>query len=168
MTESNNPPPSGSGDSYDTAPPSAPPPPPDTAMLNPTPAPTAEAPASGPLGYISTPPAYEGAPPTKDESNMSMLMFILAIFTGFLGPLILWLVKKNESKFIDAQGKEILNYTITMIMVLLINIPLWFIIIGILIHFAVLIASLVFFIMGAVKASKGQFYRFPVALRLLK
>ena len=132
--------------------------------------PTAPADAP-PLGY-ATPAAvagYDGPPPTKDESNMGLLMFILAIVTaGFLGPLIVWLMKKNESRYIDAQGKEILNYVITVIIVLLLNIPLWFILIGILIHFAVLVASLVFFIIGAVRASKGEFYRFPLAIRLLK
>jgi uncharacterized Tic20 family protein len=111
---------------------------------------------------------YDGSPLTKDEKNMGLLMFLLSIFTGFLGPLILWLVKKNESKYLDAQGKEILNYIITLIIALLVNIPLWFVLIGILIHFGLIIASLVFFIIGAVRASQGTFYKFPFAWRLLK
>ncbi len=124
---------------------------------------------NAPINYATpVPGGYDGPAPTKDESNMGLLMFILAIFTGFLGPLILWLVKKNESRYLDAQGKEVLNYIITIFLALLVNIPLWFILIGILIHFAIIIASIVFFIMGAIKASKGEFYRFPWALRLLK
>jgi uncharacterized protein len=120
------------------------------------------------MSYATSVVGYDGPPPTKDESNMGLLMFILAIFTGFLGPLILWLVKKNESKYIDAQGKEILNFQITLIIALLVNIPLWFIVIGIIIHFALIIANVVLMILGAIKASKGSFYRFPFALRLLK
>ena len=140
MTESNVPPPPGSA------------PPPETPAL----------------GYATPVVGYDGPPLTKDEQNMGLLMVILAIFTGFLGPLILWLMKKNESRYIDSQGKEILNYMITIIIALLVNIPLWFILIGIVIHFAIVIASVVFFIIGAVRASKGTFYRFPFALRLLK
>jgi uncharacterized Tic20 family protein len=129
------------------------------------PPPPPETPA---LSYATPVAGYDGPPPTKDEQNMGLLMFILAIFTGFLGPLILWLMKKTESRYIDAQGKEILNYIITLIIALLVNIPLWFVLIGIVIHFAIIIASVVFFIIGAVRASKGMFYRFPLALRLLK
>jgi uncharacterized Tic20 family protein len=108
------------------------------------------------------------APASKDDQNMGLLMFILGIFTGFLGPLILWLVKKTDSRYLDAQGKEVLNFQITTILAMLVNIPLWFIIIGVFIHFALIITYLVLMIIGAVTASKGNFYRFPFALRLLK
>ena len=102
MTESNNPPPSGSGDSYDTAPPSAPAPPPNTAMLNPTPPPTATEtmPSSG------YPGPYVGPEPDKDSKTMGMLAHLLTIFTGFIGPLVIWLMKKDTSPFVDDQGKE--------------------------------------------------------------
>jgi uncharacterized Tic20 family protein len=128
---------------------------------------TTPSPSPAPVDYASA-PGGDLPQPTKDESNMGVLMFILAIFTGFLGPLIVWLIKKNESRYIDAQGKEILNYIITVILAMLINIPLWFILIGILIHFGLIVASLVFFIIGAVRSSQGTFYRFPFAWRLLK
>jgi uncharacterized Tic20 family protein len=130
--------------------------------------PPATAPTPPAISYETPPVGYDGPPATKDEANMGMLMFILGIFTGFLGPLIIWLVKKNDSRFLDAQGKEILNYQITVIIALIVNIPLWFIVIGILIHFGIIIATIVFMILGAMAASKGNFYKFPFALRLLK
>jgi uncharacterized Tic20 family protein len=120
------------------------------------------------IGYASPVVGYDGPPPTKDETNMGMLIFILGIVTGFVGPLILWLLKKAESRYIDAQGKEVLNFQITTILALIVNIPLFFIFIGILTHFAIVITYLVLMIIGAVQASKGGFYRFPFALRLLK
>lgn len=119
-------------------------------------------------GGLTKAPTYLGPPPTKDETNMSLIMFILGIFTHFVGPLILWLIKKTESKFLDAQGKEVLNFQITVIIAMICNIPLFFVFIGFITHFAIVITYLVLMIIGAIAASKGNFYRFPFALRLLK
>ena len=58
--------------------------------------------------------AYTGAPPTKDEQNLAVLCYILGIFTWLIGPLIIWLVKKDSSKFVDDQGKKVINWGITI------------------------------------------------------
>jgi uncharacterized Tic20 family protein len=99
---------------------------------------------------------------------MGLLMFILGIFTGFLGPLILWLIKKDQSQYINAQGKEVLNWQITVFIAFVCCYVLAFVIIGIFLIPIVAICNLVFMIIGAVTASKGQYYRFPIALRFLK
>jgi uncharacterized Tic20 family protein len=99
---------------------------------------------------------------------MTMLMFILAIVTAFIGPLIIWLMKKDQSKFIDDQGKEILNYQITFWIAYIACMVLYFLIVPVFIAFALAIASLVFHILGAIKSSKGIAYRYPFAIRLLK
>ena len=92
----------------------------------------------------------------------------------FIGPLVIWLVKKDTMPFVDDQGKEALNFNITMAIIclvlvilsivtlgigLIIAIPLW-IIIG--------IAWLVFTIIAAIKANEGAAYRYPFTLRLVK
>lgn len=129
-------------------------------------------PSTGPM----TAPDYASpgtdlvAPASKDDQNMGMLIFILGIFTHFLGPLILWLLKKDQSRYIDAQGKEVLNFQITvfliaMALILVAIVTLGF---GALLYPVLGITYLVFMIIGAVTASKGNFYRFPFALRLLK
>jgi uncharacterized protein len=122
-----------------------------------------------PVDYATAPAGgYQGPPPTKDETNMAMLIYILGIFTGFIGPLILWLVKKNESAFINDQGKEVLNFQITAFLAYVVCIILMFVIIGIFLIPVVMICYLVFLILGALKVNKGIAYRFPFALRLLK
>src|SRR4051794_22840279 len=63
-------------------------------------------------GLQGAPAIYAGPPPTKDAVTMGMLCHLLGIFTGFLGPLIIWLLKKDEHPFIDDQGKEALNFQI--------------------------------------------------------
>ena len=52
---------------------------------------------------------------SKDARNMALLCHLLAIFTGFLGPLILWLLKKDDDSFIDEHGKEALNFQIALL-----------------------------------------------------
>ena len=50
----------------------------------------------------------------SDERTMGMLAHILGGVTNFLGPLIIWLIKKDESPFVNDQGKEALNFQITI------------------------------------------------------
>ena len=122
-----------------------------------------------PMSYsVGTAGGYSGPPATADEKNMAMLIYLLGIFTGFIGPLILWLIKKEQSPFINDQGKEVLNFQITTILAMIISIILIFVVIGIFLYFGVIIAYLVLMIMGLLKAKEGIPYRFPFALRLLK
>ncbi len=126
-------------------------------------------PAGSPLDYMKpTGKGYAGPAPTKEESNMGMLIFILSLVTGFIGPLIIWLLKKDQSQYLNDQGKESLNWIITVILVMIISIPLMFILIGFITYFGILIAHLVLTIIAAIKANKGIAYRYPFALRLLK
>ena len=112
--------------------------------------------------------AYQGPPPTKDDMTMGMLCHLLAILTGFVGPLVIWLVKKDTSPFVDDQGKEALNFQITMFIGYIVGIATACLFIGMFIIFAVWIASLVFCILGSMQASKGVAYRYPFAMRLIK
>lgn len=118
--------------------------------------------------YTTAPGAFAGAAPTADEKNMAMLIYLLGIFTHFIGPLVIWLVKKDQSQFIDDQGKEVLNFQITAFVASFIAGLSVFILIGILLVPAVMIAYLVLMVMGLLKAKEGIAYRFPFAVRLLK
>jgi uncharacterized Tic20 family protein len=120
--------------------------------------------APQPLNY--QPPG--GVEENKDARNMAMLIYILAIFTGFVGPLIIWLLKKNEQPFVDDQGKEVLNWSITVFLAFICCAILMVVLIGVFLMPIVAIANLVFLIMGALKAKDGIRYRFPFALRLIK
>ena len=103
----------------------------------------------------------------KDKS-LAMLCHLLGIFTSFLGALIIWLMKKAESPTIDANGKEALNFQITVAIAYVASGFLAVIGIGILLAFAIGIANLIFCIMASVKVSSGAEYNYPVCIRLIK
>ena len=121
-----------------------------------------------------TPIGYEGAVETnKDARLWGMLAHIsglIASFTGLplLGPLIVWLIKKNEFPFVDDQGKEALNFQITMTIAILIAVPTMCIGIGFALVPLIALVGIIFSIIGAVKANEGIRYRYPFALRLVK
>ncbi len=101
---------------------------------------------------------------------MAMLIHLLGILTGFLGPLILWLVKKDESRFVDHHGKEAVNFMLT---VFIISIPLLVIAIvtfgiGFLLYFPVMLVFFIFDILACIEANKGLWHRIPFNIRLIR
>jgi uncharacterized protein len=110
----------------------------------------------------------DSATPSQDDRTMALLIHILGIFTWFIGPLVVWLIKKDQSAFVDQHGKEQINLQITLTIGYLIGAVLLLVFIGILVIWAVSIAGLVFCILAAIAASQGKEYRFPVNLRLVK
>lgn len=115
------------------------------------------------------PPALPAEPvPTQDEKNLALIMHVLSL-VGFslLGPLIVWLVKKDESAFLDRQGRELLNFQLSMLIYALVCVPLCFVLIGFPLLMLVGLASLVLTIIGLVKATEGKIYRFPLTIKML-
>ena len=92
----------------------------------------------------------------------------------FIGPLVIWLVKKDTMPFVDSQGKEALNFNITIaiIMVALTVFSVVTLGIGLLIAVPVMIivgiGALVLIIIASMKAKEGIAYRYPMTLRLVK
>ena len=87
---------------------------------------------------------------------------------GFvLGPLVVWLMKKDEYPFVEEQGKEAINFQITMIIAALVSGILTFIVIGIFLLIAVGVVMIAFPIVAAVKASKGEHYKYPFTIRFI-
>lgn len=84
-------------------------------------------------------------------------------FIGIIAPLVLWLIKREKSPYLDAVGKEVINFQINVGVASLIGLLLC-VIPGIM----VAVAGLVMVIIAAVKTQGGQFYRFPWIIRLLK
>lgn len=114
------------------------------------------------------------AVPSKDERTWGMLCHLSALsgfvipFATIIAPLVIWLVKKDEMPFVDDQGKESLNFQITLTILGIVCIPLVFLIIGIPLLIALAVLGVVFCIIGAVKANDGVAYRYPFAFRLIK
>jgi uncharacterized Tic20 family protein len=116
------------------------------------------------------PPGYTGGAPSKDDRTMAMLAHLLAIFTGFLGPLIIWLVKKDQSAFVNDQGKEALNFQLTVLIAWIAGGILTCVTLGIGMVFLpiIWIGNLVLCILATIAANKGEAYRYPFAIRLIK
>lgn len=106
--------------------------------------------------------------PSKDECNIAMLAHLLGIFTSFVGALIIWLVKKDDSAFVAQEAAEALNFQITIAIGWILAIMLKVILIGFLLIPVLLLVNLVFCVLAAVAASKGSGYRYPVCLRLVR
>jgi uncharacterized Tic20 family protein len=95
-------------------------------------------------------------------------MHVLSL-VGFslVGPLVVWLVKKDESAFINVQGRELLNFQLSVLIYAIICIPLCFVLVGFPLLVALACASLILTIIGLVKATEGKIYRFPLTIRML-
>ena len=109
-----------------------------------------------------------GAEQDKDACNISMLAHLLGIFTGFLGALVVWLVKKDSSAYIAQESAEALNFQLTVMIGYVICSVLTFVLIGMLLFPLLYLVNIVFCIIGAIAASKGTGYRYPFTLRLIK
>jgi len=107
-------------------------------------------------------------PETPDAKTMAMLCHLLAIFTGFIGPLIIWLIKKEESPFVNQQGKEALNFELTLMIGVVAGVATICIAIGGIILMAVSVVNIVFGILSTIKVNGGQPYRYPVCIRFIK
>ncbi|HTN07860.1 DUF4870 domain-containing protein [Agriterribacter sp.] len=103
--------------------------------------------------------------PTSDEKTLAILSHVLTIVVWLFAPLIIYLIKKDESKFVAAHAKESLNFQIT---VTLVCIVLFITIIGIFLLWIVGIIALILVIVATIKANDGKLYRYPFTLRLIK
>ena len=101
-------------------------------------------------------------------AHLASLVGIVIPLGTILGPLVVWLVKKDTMPFVDDQGKEAVNFNITVLIAVIVSGLLTLVLIGFVLLFAVGIAWLVLTIMAAIKANEGVAYRYPFALRLIK
>lgn len=105
--------------------------------------------------------------PSQDDRNFAMLAHLLGIFTSFLGALIIWLIKKDQSPFVEQEAREALNFQITLLIAHAVAVVLMIVLIGFALSAAVWVVNIIFSIMAAIAASKGQAYRYPFAIRLV-
>lgn len=110
---------------------------------------------------------YAGPPPSADDKSMGMLAHLLGVL-GFIGPLIIWLIKKDQSPFVNDQGKEALNFHLTLLIGIIIGVATSCIGVGLVITPLVWILGVIFSILGAMKAKDGIAYRYPFAIRFIK
>jgi len=141
--------------------------------IEPQPAPEVTPPVGPPETEPQAPQAGELQ---EGETTWAMLCHLLPLanyiiwipFGIVIAPLIIWLIKKDDMPFVDDQGKESLNFQITMMIGIIVSVPLLFVFIGWLLLPAVIVIDIVFSIIGAVAASKGERYRYPITIRFIR
>lgn len=128
-----------------------------------------------------TPPSIESTeadPPAKksfgsSENDWAMLTHLsgLACVIGipsFIGPLVLWLIKKDEMPIVDRAGKEALNFHLTMLIALILSAVLTMVIVGFVTLIAASLLMIIFPIIAAMEANKGNDYTYPLSFRFIK
>jgi len=141
--------------------------------------------APDPVSVPPPPPPPSAGGPPQEERQWAMFAHLSALAGGlltsaiggwgfFLGPLVIWLVKKDTMPFVADQAKEALNFNITVsgVFLALLVLSLLTLGIGFLITLPIMlivgIAALVLIIMAAIKANDGIAYRYPFTIRLIK
>ncbi|MDQ1393737.1 MAG: uncharacterized protein QOF30_2714 [Acidimicrobiaceae bacterium] len=120
-----------------------------------------------PPGY-GAPGGYNAGPPTSDDRTWALLSHLSYFVLSIIGPIIIMVTKGKESAFVRDQAVEALNFHITLAIASVISFILIFVIVGIFLLAAVIIAGAVLAIMGAIAAYNGTAYRYPLTLRLVK
>jgi uncharacterized Tic20 family protein len=111
---------------------------------------------------------------TPDEKNWGMYCHLAAFaglvipFGNVVGPLIIWMIKKDEYPHVDVEGKESLNFQITVSIAAMVAGALSVVLIGIPLLIAIVIFALVFMIKAIMETNEGRSYRYPYNLRLIK
>lgn len=101
-------------------------------------------------------------------SHLAALAGYFAPFGNLVGPLIVWLIKKEEMPFLDDQGKESLNFQITMTLAMVLSGLLVLVVVGLFLLPVVALLNLVLILVAAVKANDGIPYRYPLCIRFIR
>ena len=125
---------------------------------------------------LPTPPVGVTAPAVSSNvrtwnilCHASALLGVFLHFPGhLLGPLIVWLAKRDDSPEIDAHGKESLNFQISMLIYNAIAVVFCLVLIGFVFLAVLWVLNAVFVIVAAIQASDGKFYRYPITIRFIQ
>ncbi|MBN7136023.1 hypothetical protein A7A76_15000 [Lysobacter enzymogenes] len=107
---------------------------------------------------------------TSDDKNIALLTHLSGLLFSIIVPLIIWLTNKDkpEKSYLTEEGKEALNFQITVLIAYFVAGVLSVVAIGLLLMPLIWLGNLVFCILAAIKVSNGQSYRYPLTLRLIK
>lgn len=105
---------------------------------------------------------------TEDDKLFAMLIYLLSFFLPIVAPLIIWLLKRDDSSFVDYHGKEYFNFFISITVYGIISGILVILLIGILLLIILGIGTIILTIVAAVRSFQGERYRFPFIFRLIQ
>lgn len=100
--------------------------------------------------------------------HLSSLAGLLVPFAGLIAPILIWQIKKTDFAVIDAHGKVVTNWIISSFIYGIVAIPLCFVIIGFFLIFGIMIANIIFAIIGGIKANQGILWRYPLTISFIK
>jgi uncharacterized protein len=122
------------------------------------------------------PPASTGSPTDQSDNtrmwgtfcHLAGLSLLLGVPAGnIVGPLVVWVLKKDESHYVDEQGKNALNFQISWMIWMVASALSMLLLVGLVLLPLTLIAWLVLTIVGTVRASRGEQMRYPLTIRFL-
>lgn len=105
---------------------------------------------------------------TNDERLFSMLIYLVSFPFPVLGPLLIWMLKRDDSELVDYHGKEYFNFFISYLIYSIVSAFLILVLIGLLLIWIVGIMAVIFTIIALVKAYSGEKYRIPLIFRFIK
>ena len=105
---------------------------------------------------------------SQNEKTMGMLMWLLSLVTGFIAALVIWIMKKDESEYLNQQGKNYLNYAISYTIYGIASLVLTVVFIGYLTLFVVGIAGFVYTILAILAMNKGEDFVVPFTIEIIK
>lgn len=101
--------------------------------------------------------------------HLSQLLNLVSGLGGLIVPLAIWLTEKGRVTDMDKHGKEVLNFQLSMILAVFVSIPCIFLFgLGILMLIGIGVLTLILPIVGAVKASNNEFFRYPFTIQFIK
>lgn len=106
--------------------------------------------------------------PTNDERVFAAAIYVVSFFTAIIGPLVIWLLKKDDSPFVDYHGREYFNFFISYGVYSIISVLLMIVLVGFITIWIVGVLAFIFTIIGAVRAYEGKEYRIPFTFRLIR
>ncbi len=107
---------------------------------------------------------------TQSERDWAMFCHLSAFagyffpFGGIIAPLICWMSRKDESEWVDVNGKAALNFQISMLLYMVLSIPLVFIIVGIPIMIFLSVFEIVCIVVASIRASQGEIFKYPLSI----
>ena len=106
-------------------------------------------------------------PVPSDARGWAAAAHLGTFVVGFIAPLVIWLVKKDEDAFVEYHARESLNFQFSLMIYMLVSFLAILVIVGLLLGPIVAIFAFVVIIIAGVKAAGGEFYRYPLTIRFI-
>ena len=105
---------------------------------------------------------------TGDERSIALLTHVLTLIIWFLPPLLIYILKKHESDYIESHAKTSFNFQITLLFIYIAGALIGLTPIGFSVLIGTFVANFLLVAVGTVKAAEGIYYDYPFTIRFLK